>query len=148
MVQSRCLEEISIGLWQMALELSRNVVSRKHPVEYAFNILKRVANDTYTQWQIVYDVDNLVVYFRTLENQSVRHFSLQSFNFSCATPVKVFDVDANFSGDITEKFVDYTYQLNRNSIRQAYGKMESTRNLPDYIIEGAAIYPELTSWAE
>jgi choloylglycine hydrolase len=120
----------------------------KTPIDFAFDILESVAHDSYTQWRIVYDVKNLSVYFRTLENQTKSYFSLQSFNFSCATPVKVLDVNTELSGDITDKFVDYTYQINRNLIGEAYRKIDSASHLSDHILDMQANYPELTSCAE
>ena len=117
----------------------------KAPIDYAFDILERVALAPYTQWRIVYDVKNLSVFFRTLENQSIRHFSLKSFDFSCATPVKVLEVNTEQSGDITDKFVDYTYQINRNLIGQAFRKTHSLSAIPEYVLDMRAEYPEGTS---
>jgi len=61
-------------------------------VEYAFDILKNVANGGIdgvqvqyygitTQWSIVYDIKNLRIYFRTLANQNIRYINLISFDF-------------------------------------------------------------------
>ena len=97
----------------------------KAPIDYAFDILENVAHHFYTQWRIVYDVKSLGVFFRTLENQSIRHFSLKSFDLSCATPVKILDVNTELSGDITGKFVDYTYQIDRNLIGETFRKTHS-----------------------
>jgi len=116
----------------------------KTPIDFAFNILESVAHDSYTQWRIVYDLKNLRVYFRTLENQSVSYFSLKSFDFSCATPVKVLDVNTVLSGDVTDKFIDYTYQINRNLIREAFRKTFFLNHYPDPVLNMHANYPELT----
>jgi len=98
------------GIWTER-DLMKNTVldgydpkTTKAPIDYAFDILDNVAHHTYTQWRIVYDVKNLSVFFRTLENQNIRYFSLKSFDLSCATPVKVLDVNTELSGDITDKF--------------------------------------------
>lgn len=77
----------------------------KPPVDYAFKILSRVANPSDTQWSIVYDIKNFCIYFRTKENRKIRHFFLKSFDFSSAAPLKPIDINANFSGDITGKFI-------------------------------------------
>ena len=120
----------------------------KAPIDYAFDILESVGHDAYTQWSIVYDVKNLSVYFRTLGNQSIRHFSLKSFDFSCATPVRVLDVNTELSGDITDKFIDYIYQINRNLIREAFRKTHSLSAVPEYVLDMRAEYPASTSCIE
>jgi len=120
----------------------------KTPIDFAFNILESVAHDFYTQWRIVYDVKNLSIYFRTLEKQSVSYFSLKSFDFSCATPVKVLDVNTELSGDIADKFVDYTYQINRNLIGEAYRKTPSLSAVSEYVLDMLSEYPEGTSCIE
>ena len=82
------------------------------PVEYAFNILKEVEQDSSkTQWSIVYDIAALKIHFRTYGNQKIRYFDLHSFDFACSTPVKVMDVGMDLSGDIGDKFIKYPYCL-------------------------------------
>lgn len=77
------------------------------PVDYAFNILSKVANPSDTQWSIVYDIKNLGIYFKTKENRKIRYFSLKSFDFSDTSIVKVVDVNGNFSGEISGRFTDF-----------------------------------------
>ena len=114
------------------------------PVEYAFNILKKVEQDSYkTQWSIVYDITSLTVHFRTYGNQKIRSFGLNSFDFACSTPVKVMDMDLVMSGDIADKFIEYSYQANRNHLRNVY--LESYfYALPDQILDRFSGYPETT----
>ena len=120
----------------------------KTPIDYAFNILSNVAHASFTKWSIVYDIADLSIYFRTLENQSVRYFSLKSFDLSCATPVKVLDVNVDLSGDITVKFIDYTYQINRDLIRDAFRETYFLSHLPDHDLDMHSRYPEGTSCIE
>ena len=116
----------------------------ENPIDFAFKILRDVANESLTQWSIVYDIADLSIYFRTLENQRIRYFSLKSFDFSCATPVKVLDVNADLSGDITAKFIDYTYQINRNLIRDAFRETYFLSHLPDHVLDTHSRYAEST----
>ena len=114
------------------------------PVEYAFNILKEVEQDSYkTQWSIVYDIAALKIHFRTYGNQKIRYFDLNSFDFACSTPVKVMDVGLDLSGDISDKFTEYSYLANRNQMRKFY--LESYFSaLPDQILDKFSGYPETT----
>jgi hypothetical protein len=114
------------------------------PIDSAFDILESVAHDSYTQWRIVYDIKNLSVFFQTLANRNVRHFSLKSFDFSCETPVKVLDVNAELFEDITDKFIDYTYQINRNLIGEAFSKTPGLSVVSEHALDMRAEYPAAT----
>ena len=103
------------------------------PIDYAFDILKSVSwsvdrdwNGTpytsNTRWSIVYDQKNRLIHFRTHGNPDIRVIDMSSFDFSCNTPVKILDVTANLSGDVSERFVDYTRQGNRDLIENAFTK--------------------------
>ena len=120
----------------------------KPPIDFAFHILKSVAHDSYTQWSIVYDVKDLGVYFRTLDNQRTRYFDIKSFDLSFGTPVKVLDVNTELCGDITDKFIDYTYQINRNLVVEAFRKTPIISAVPMYVLDMRSKYPESTSCIE
>lgn len=119
----------------------------------AFDILKSVSwsvNRTFkdisytsnTRWSIVYDPNNLRIHFRTWDNQQIRVVNLRTFDFSCATPVKIFDINTRLSGNVTNKFADYTQQKNRDLIEKAFTK---TVYLPKFQAEKLDIlskYPE------
>jgi hypothetical protein len=107
-------------------------------VDYAFNILANLDWFVPTQWSIVYDTQNLRIYFRTLENEQVRYVDLSSFDFSCIMPVKVLDVNADLSGDVSNDFIDYTYEINRDLI------IKTSPDMPDEVIDIFSHYPETT----
>ena len=116
-------------------------------IDYAFNILSNVTWFIPTQWYIVYDIQNLRVYFHTLDNEQIRYVDLSSFDFSCKTPVKVLDIKENLSGDVSGNFVDYTYEINRKYsllIDNAYFGYD----LPDELLDAFAHYPETTVCTE
>ena len=118
-------------------------------VDYAFDILSSVrangmgymlGEPIYTQWSIVYDIKNLKVYFRTWGNEQIRYFALSSFDFSCKTPIKIFDIQADLSGDVTKKFIDYTEQINRKLLGNT-----PLLNLPEDVLDKLSKYPETTT---
>ena len=117
----------------------------ENPVDYAFKILKEAEHDNnQTQWSTVYNIEDLTIYFRTLENQHIRFFGLQSFDLSCATPVKVLDINTELSEEISDKFIDYTYQINRNLIGEAFRKTPGFSNTPEHVLDMRSKYPEGT----
>ena len=106
----------------------------------AFEILKKVEHST--QWTIVYDLKNLRVLFRTAERPSTRSFSFAAFDFSCAKPAKILDVQADLSGDVSGNFVTYSREANRDLIARAFKKTGSLSNLPAYVLDELSYYPE------
>ncbi len=132
-----------------------NAKTQKPAVDYAFEILENVAIGTIedtdgvpaispmaTEWSVVYDIKNLRVYFRTFENKKIRYINISSFDFSCKTPVKVLDIQEDLSGDVASKFVNYTYEINRDMVRKA------TQYGPDELVDYIAKYPESTVCTE
>ena len=126
-------------------------------VDYAFDILKNVANggidgvpvrsNMATQWSIVYDINNLRIYFRTFANQNIRYINLKSFDFSCKTPVKVLDIQTDLSGNVTKNFIDYTQQINRKLVGNSFKKMSvhpEIPEIPEEALDAISRYPETT----
>jgi choloylglycine hydrolase len=81
-------------------------------VDYVFGILENLSCNI-TRRSYVIDLINQVIYFRTGSNSQLRYFSLKSFDFSCNTPVQTLDLNVRFSGDVRDKFQDYTLQANQ-----------------------------------
>lgn len=101
------------------------------PLDYSFRILEEARLyetisigklEFYfdTKWSFVYELNRLQIHFRTNGNQNTRTIDLKSFDFSCSTPVKVIDINAPLSGDISGAFVDYTPQINNNMVENVF----------------------------
>ncbi len=115
---------------------------------YAVGVLDDVAMPDYSQWRIVYDVAGGRVYFRTRKNMETRWLEAGTFDYSPATPVTIFDMNAAGGGDVTAKFVDYSYDANRELIDAAFAGTPFLREVPEEAREGLARYPETTAPAE
>jgi choloylglycine hydrolase len=115
------------------------------PIDYAFTILAEVANPSAlwgTKWSIVYDIQNLRVYFRTFTNKQIRYMDLHSFDFSCRTPIKVLDTNFDASGDMADHFHDYTREMNLELIRHSFKGTYFLSSIPDSVLEELSKYPE------
>jgi len=132
---------------------SYNPETSKSPVDYAFDILKSVSwsvdrdwkgtpYTSNTRWSIVYDQKELHILFRTHGNPEIRVIRLESFDFSCRTPVKTLDITATLSGDVSGKFVDYTQQHNRDLIENAFTKTVFFPNYSAEQLDTLSKYPE------
>ncbi|HEX3131650.1 MAG TPA: linear amide C-N hydrolase [Thermoanaerobaculia bacterium] len=112
------------------------------PVAYAFETLDQVAQPGYTQWSIVYEVDRGRVHFRTRDQRKIRSLDLKTVDFSCSTPVRVLDLDADVQGDVAKLLVPYTRDLNRELVTASFRKTPFLAQMPDAELERVARYPE------
>jgi choloylglycine hydrolase len=122
------------------------------PLDFAFTLLaevswtaRRKAWTSRTQWSIVYDVDKLAIHFTTHANPQRRRIDLRAIDFSCARPARVLDVNADYAGDVTDRFVDYTRQMNRDLTARAFNKTVYLPRLPDEVFDNIARYPDTFS---
>ncbi len=115
-------------------------------LEYAFKILGNVAmkhhKEMLNQWSIVYDLMNYNIYFRTRNNRKIRVIHLKSFPMTCSTPVKVLNVQAELSGDVTGEFFDYTWKTNRKMFETATRKVPYKLEVSEEWLDRIALYPE------
>jgi penicillin V acylase-like amidase (Ntn superfamily) len=129
-------------------------------IDYAFIILQSVPPVEYeiidgvkiasgfgdTQWSVVFDLQNLHIYFRTIRNRNIREINLKSFDYSCNRPAKVLDVNADLSGDVTEQFKDYLQENSRQHISDfALGVLRDFIGLSNEMIDSIFLYPDKTA---
>ena len=111
-------------------------------VKYAFEILSNVETKAATQWSIVYDLRHGTIYFRTLPSPQIKSIEVKAFDYSCATPVKMFDINAKTSGNVTAKFTDYTRKANRDLIERSFNGTDFLKDVPRRYRFYMASYPE------
>lgn len=108
-----------------------------------FEMLDSVRSKARTQWQAVYEVTQGKVTYRkmNLSNNPFKTISLKNFDLSCQTPVMVFDMDSNGSGDVSLKFKTYTDSENHRMVL----KSARALGLPDEMARIVAEYPQSTT---
>lgn len=118
-------------------------------VGYAFDILSSVGvgkvGQQQTAWSIVYDIENLQIYFKTFENRKIRVVKLRDFDFACSSPSKVLDVSKDFEGDVSGDFVEYTNSINKSLIEtvfKIYKEAGFISNISEMQIYFLANYPD------
>jgi len=112
-------------------------------VDYAFQILQDVEMNPVHHtalWSAVYDSANKQIYFRSWNNDKIRWLNLSSLDFSCTTPVKVLDISADLSGDVSNSLVDYTKKIDF--------EMLNSWGLSQVVIDYISSYPDRTVCTE
>ena len=73
--------------------------------DFAFSILDKVSQGSYTKWSIVYDISNKKIQFKTAANKDIKSFQFSAFDFTCNKPAKMFNMNQEASGDISNRFI-------------------------------------------
>lgn len=115
---------------------------KKDIVDYAFSVLESSKQQKRTQWSIVYDMKNMMVYFKTKSAPEIKIFKFKDFDFSCPTPSKVINMNTEKIGDIGPHFVEYSTAINRELIGVSFRGTEFLKHIPDEALDQFAKYPE------
>lgn len=114
----------------------------KEAVDYAFAVLDDAAQKGSTQWSIVYDQKRGKIYFKTRSAPEIKSIDLTAFDYACSTPVKMFDVNADGSGEVSHRFSNYTRAANRDLIDRAFNGTDFLRGVPASVKDHYAVFPE------
>jgi len=98
------------------------------PVEYSFEVLTETVvaskkwwsnwfDEPYTRWNVVFDIVQREVHFRTVASPMVRRLSLRSFDLSCEAPLLMLDVNARIEGNVDQSFLPYDHDANLEIFR-------------------------------
>jgi penicillin V acylase-like amidase (Ntn superfamily) len=92
--------------------------STEHAVKYAFDTLGKVSGGG-TLWSIVFNTQDLRVYFRTQSQRTISFLSLKDFDLSCETPDMMMDIDEKLEGNTAEKMQAYSSDRNFDFLKKA-----------------------------
>jgi CubicO group peptidase (beta-lactamase class C family)/penicillin V acylase-like amidase (Ntn superfamily) len=111
--QENELSDNSLHRFGVAAERVMSFASKgeESAIDYAFDTLTQVGDSDWTQWSIVFDAENLRVYFRTRVNPEIRYLDLDKLDFTCGTSVEMLDVHENLAGDISSELGTYSHQV-------------------------------------
>lgn len=99
------------------------------PVDFAFDVLTKTVvaprgfwhdlfREPYTRWNVVYDIARREVHYRTVASPKVKHVALRSFDLSCASPVRMLDINAKLGGEVAHAFTPYDADVNLKVFRR------------------------------
>ena len=80
-------------------------------VEYAFDTLTQASHPFLTVWSIVFDPENLRVYFRTKWHNEIRYVDFSKLDFSCGAPAQMLDIHEKLSGDVSADLLPYSHKI-------------------------------------
>lgn len=122
--------------------------SDKDIIEHSFKVLDRVSQNDYTQWSIVYDLKSMEIHFKTTKAPEIKKLRMKDFDFDPKSKVKVLDIDTPKAGDVAKRFEDYTMEINKKLIFDAWKNTSFLKNTPEVFLNMVAGYPETLTPAE
>ena len=73
--------------------------------DFAFSILDKVSQGSFTKWSIVYDVSNKKIQFKTEANKKIKTIAFSAFDLACSKPYKMFNMNQDVTGDVSSRFI-------------------------------------------
>ena len=67
---------------------------------------------------------------------------MNSLDFKCASPVKMININNSNEGNINEKLENYSYDVNRKVMGEAYSQVDFLKETPQDAIDKRAVYPD------
>ncbi len=119
--------------------------SNKATIYYAFYTLS-VISTPITVWSVVFDNQELQVYFISQRNQQMRCIDFKKLDFSSKTPVLMLDVHAQLAGDISDRLLPYSHQASLAQMKKAFN--EFVPDMSDIEIEDILKFFEDFPYAE
>lgn len=93
--------------------------------DFAFSILDKVSQGSYTKWSIVYDISNKKIHFKTADNTSIKTIDFAAFNFVCGQPAKMFNMNQDMKGEVSRNFTLPDKRIKRQVMDQAVTESSS-----------------------
>ncbi len=131
-------ETASLNRYYNAIEMVDNY-NNENLIDYSYSIMDLIAQRI-TMRKVVYDIPNMRVYFKSNTNETLRYFDLSNFDFSCTEQPLVYTENQGDEGDISDKFVAYTTEINKTYIKSGWDYLEMTYTEDE--LNEFAQYPE------
>jgi len=111
----------------------------------AFDVLQKVTVKNHTQWSVVFDIFNKIVYFKNAKREETIKLNLADFDFESNKKVEILDIQSATSVNTMSQLKLYTPDINREYIFKAFNPLVDSRffstQIPSTLIEAYVRYP-------
>ena len=125
-----------------AVKVKNENKARGDAVAASFRILNDVKMRSLTKWTITYDLDSLIVRFRSHSASGIKSIRLDRLNFNCREPVLFVNIGLNGKGDITDRFSDFGATENHDLLQKSVSKTRFLKHSGKQLIELLTEYPK------
>jgi choloylglycine hydrolase len=100
-------------------------------VDYAFNVLNKVSQNDWTKWSIVYDITHKKISFKSHSYGEIKTIGFSSFDFSCGSSPKMFNINQPGKGDVSNSFKNFSIAESRPLVEAAISESKAEVNISD-----------------
>lgn len=104
------------GNFIIASDFVRNFTTKENIIDYSFKALAKSSEERRTQWSVVFELNDGMLYFKTLDNKKIKKITVGSFDFACNSTIKILDL----SSDDSNNFISYKPVIDEDYINKAY----------------------------
>lgn len=117
----------------------------KNGFDFVYSVMQEGASPTRTNWQFIIDPRAQRMSFYSFDNDKLRYLDLRDFDFSCKTPVEVFEMSKGEAGNVRSAFVPYASKFNDELVDYTFGSYKDLGIPPDdELIAKIKAFPEST----
>jgi|GEM_PF-1745777 len=116
-----------------AFELLHNIGFNKFPPPEHVDVPQNYGTHITT----VFDLKNLIVYFRTKSYPEIKMVRFDQFNPDCPDPIMMMEVETDKVGNVSNSFENFTFEKNLHFVNERL-----KNDVPGDIIELLGSYPE------
>jgi penicillin V acylase-like amidase (Ntn superfamily) len=98
-------------------------------IDYAFNILNKVSQNDWTKWSIVYDITHKTISFKSLGYGEIKTIAFSSFDFSCSSSPKMFNINQPGNGDVSKSFKNFSITESKPLLDAAISESKTEVNI-------------------
>jgi penicillin V acylase-like amidase (Ntn superfamily) len=109
-------------------------------VDYAFSILNKVSQNDWTKWSIVYDMTHKKISFKSHSYGEIKTIAFSSFNFSCTSSPKMFNINQSGLGDVSNSFKNFSINESRPLVEAAVNESKQEVTIPEETKEAILSY--------
>ena len=90
--------------------------TKQSPMEYSWDVLNNIMRG---EWQLVYDVNNNNLEFRTDLGNEIKRIDFDEIDFNNPTPIYL-DINSQLSGEVLSNFEPLTLSINRKYVAEGF----------------------------
>ncbi len=102
----------SLCRYKTACQATASLAKQTPTPHQLFEVMDKVKIDGYTKWNIVYDICNRTIHFRSVNHPTIKKVEMGTFDYSPSSQVVFHDINSAANTNITHDFRPLTKEAN------------------------------------
>lgn len=100
-------------------QLIKDYNPSKNIIDYSFRMLEQIKVFDEPEWSIVFDIEQMAVYFRTRECPEIKNIYFNQLDFSNSNPTQILNIDIKSEGNVAGLLEKYSNEKMKEFIVQS-----------------------------